>query len=59
MNDKTAIKLNITGVYLVKGNYEGYDYYKLTAATDCGIELSKKLTQFEYNTLKAQNVGKN
>lgn len=60
MNDKTPItNIKITGLYLVKGNYEGYDYFKMIAETDKGIAFNKKLTQFEYDTLKAQNVGKN
>lgn len=60
MNDKIKLNnINITGVYLMKGNYEGYDYFKLLAESDKGITLSKKLTEFEYNTLKAQNAGKN
>lgn len=60
MNDKISLNnINVTGLYLVKGNYEGYDYYKMIAETDKGIVLNKKLTQFEYDTLKAQNVGEN
>lgn len=57
--ENTPINIKITSVQLVKGNYEGFDFYKLVAKTDLGIELSKKLTQFEYNTLKNNYVGKN
>lgn len=46
------IQVKFKNVKLIKGNYEGYDYYKITAETEDGITLSKKLTQFEYNTLK-------
>lgn len=56
MNDKTLLKVKVTGVYLIKGNYEGFDYYKLQAETDLGITASKKLTEFEYYTLKGQYV---
>lgn len=57
--ENIPINIKIISVRLVKGNYEGFDYYKIIAETDLGIELSKKLTQFEYNTLKANYVGKN
>lgn len=56
MNDKIQLNnIKVTSVCLVKGNYEGYDYYKLVAETDKGIQLAKKLTEFEYNTLKGTN----
>lgn len=50
------IQIKLKNAKLIKGNYEGYDYYKITAETEEGLVLSKKLTQFEYNTLKALYV---
>lgn len=54
MNESIDIKdhIEFTSVSLVKGNYEGYDYYKIVAETASGFKLQTKLTCFEYNTLK-------
>lgn len=55
MNDAIPCKsIKVDTVQLVKGNYEGYDYYKLVGITNNKIRLSAKLTAFEYNTLLAQ-----
>lgn len=52
MNDALPCKnIKVESVQLVKGNYEGYDYYKLVAVTNNKIKLQAKLTAFEYNTL--------
>lgn len=53
MNDKLSMqnKIKITDIYIQKGNYEGFVYYKLVAETDKGIKLQAKLTAFEYNVL--------
>ena len=48
---ETPIKLNIVKTVIVKGNYEGHDYYKIIAETSKGLTLSRKLTAFEYQTL--------
>ena len=60
MNDSTPINLTITKVYLTRGNYEGFDYFKLIAETNVGIKLQTKLTAYEYSSLleKAQKQGK-
>ena len=52
--ESTPIQLNITSINLVKGQYEGYDYYKIVAETEEGFKLSSKLTSFEYQTLKGR-----
>lgn len=53
MKDKISMlnKVKITDIYLKKGNYEGFDFFKLVAETDKGIKLQTKLTAFEYNVL--------
>lgn len=48
-------KIKTSGIYLVKGNYEGNDYYQVHVELDNGIKLKQKLTLFEYNTLIASN----
>lgn len=56
MSDDIILKnITVKEVKLVKGNYEGYDYYKLIGTTNNGIKLSTKLTAFEYETLKQAN----
>lgn len=50
--ESTPIKLKISTINLVKGQYEGFDYYKIVAETEEGFKLSSKLTAFEYQTLK-------
>lgn len=42
-------------IYVVKGNYEGVDYYQLHLVLDNGIKLKQKLTNFEYKTLLGSN----
>lgn len=50
--DNTPIRLAVKNINLIKGNYEGFDYYKIVAETEEGFKLSTKLTAFEYKTLK-------
>lgn len=42
-------------IYLVKGNFEGVDYFQLHVVLDNGIKLKQKLTAFEYQTLIKSN----
>lgn len=52
MNDVVVCKsIKVDSLELVKGNYEGFDYYKLVGVTNNKIKLQAKLTAFEYNTL--------
>lgn len=50
--ETTPIRLSIKNINLIKGHYEGFDYYKIVAETEEGFKLSTKLTSFEYKTLK-------
>ena len=52
MNDnKLMKKLTVNEVRLVKGNYEGYDFYRIIVKLSSGHEAKVKLTKFEYDTL--------
>ena len=57
MNEIPLKNLN-ANLFLQKGVYEGFEYYKLVAKTPLGINCSKKLSAFEYNTL-LEKYGKN
>ena len=48
-------KIKTQEIYLIKGNYEGVDYYQIHVMLDNGIKLKQKLTLFEFNTLMANN----
>lgn len=53
--EKTPLnKIKTSGIYLVKGNYEGNEYYQVHVELDNGIKLKQKLTGFEYKTLMNQ-----
>lgn len=44
-------KLTVNEVRLVKGSYEGFDYYRIVVKLSSGHEAKVKLTKFEYDTL--------
>lgn len=56
MNEKFALRnTKVQELYVLKGNYEGNDYYQAVCVLDNGLKLKTKLTAFEYKTLQAQN----
>lgn len=44
-------KLTVNEVRLVKGNYEGFDFYRIIVKLSSGHEAKVKITKFEYDTL--------
>lgn len=56
MLDKFKLNsVKVIDLYVIKGNYEGTDYYQCIAELDNGLKLKTKLTAFEYQTLKKFN----
>ena len=56
MLDKFGLKnTKVSSLYVLKGNYEGNDYFQCVAELDNGIKLKCKLTKFEFETLKKAN----
>lgn len=54
--ERKQVNLNIKTVELVKGEYEGHQYYQLQAITDEGFKLKTKLTEFEYNAINERFI---
>lgn len=48
---KTPIKGTVKEAYIEKGNYEGYDYYRMVIRLAEGFTLKCKLTEYEYKSL--------
>ena len=52
LQETKLINFNVEDVVLIKGEYEGFPYYKLIAKGSGGLKLSTKLTEFEYNQIR-------